>query len=91
MSVSLEKMVKTSKFVSKHTQKKRRQSIKNEFESFDVGPLHSNFYFYLQQQNKKSRTALFYRIISYSINQKRPSFLKDSFAHDGYSKAINFQ
>ena len=62
---SSEKMVKTSKLVSKRQKKrkKRRQTIKtitNEFECFDVRPLHCNSCFFLQQKNNKSCTALFY-------------------------------
>ena len=38
------------------------------------GPLHCNSCFFLQQQNNKSCTALFYRIISCSKNHKLPSF-----------------
>ena len=55
---SSEKMVKTSKFLSKkqNKRKKRRQTIKtitNEFECFDVRPLHCNFSsFYNKKQQE---------------------------------------
>ena len=62
---SSEKMVKTSKFVSQkqnNTKKNWRQTIKaitNEFECFDVRPLHCNFLLFTTKKNNKSCTALF--------------------------------
>ena len=70
-------MVKTSKLVSKRQKKrkKRRRTIKtitNEFECFDVRPLHCNSCFFLQQKNNKSCTALFLLIsyLKYMYNNK---------------------